>query len=210
MSKEEKVLEIIKRLSKVYPNPRTALKYKTPWELLVATILSAQTTDKSVNLATPKLFKEFPDVVSFTRSTAEEVDPYIKTVNFHQAKAKNIVAAAKLVVEKFGGRVPDNMGDLDSLPGVARKTANVVLGDAFNKQEGIVVDTHVIRLSNKLGLTTQKDPVKIEQDLMKIVPRKEWTRFAHLLILHGRDICTARPHTCEGCPLGDICPDRTV
>ena len=113
-----------------------------------------------------------------------------------------------MVVEKFGGKVPDNMEDLDSLPGVARKTANVVLGDAFNKQEGIVVDTHVIRLANKLGLTDYKDPVKIEQDLMKIVPKKDWTRFAHMLVLHGRDICTARPHTCEGCPLEDICPDK--
>jgi endonuclease III len=204
---EEKVLEIIKRLSKIYPNPKTALLYSTPWELLVATILSAQATDKSVNLITPNLFKQFPDVSSFANSQIEEIDPYIKTITFHQAKARNIIGAAKMIIEKFDGKVPDNMENLDSLPGVARKTANVVLGDAFNKQEGIVVDTHVMRLSGKLGLTTQKDPVKIEQDLMKIVPKKDWTRFSHLLILHGRDICTARPHTCKGCPLENICPD---
>ena len=208
MTGEEKVLEIIKRLEKIYPNPKSALIHSTPWELLVATILSAQATDKGGNLITPNLFKNFPDVASFARSTPKEVDPYIKTINFHFNKSKNIVAAAKMIVEKFGGKVPDNMEDLDSLPGVARKTANVVLGDAFNKQEGIVVDTHIIRLANKLGLTTQKDPVKIEQDLMKIVPKKDWTRFAHMLVLHGRDICTARPHTCKDCPLGNLCPDN--
>lgn len=208
MTKEEKVLEIIKRLEKIYPNPKSALIHSTPWELLVATILSAQATDKGVNLITPNLFKNFPDVRSFARSTPEEVDPYVKTINFHFNKSKSIIGAAKMIVEKFGGKVPDNMEDLDSLPGVARKTANVVLGDAFNKQEGIVVDTHVIRLANKLGLTTQKDPVKIEKDLMGLVPKKDWTRFAHMLVLHGRDICTARSHTCENCPLGELCPDK--
>ena len=208
MTKEEKVKKIIERLSKIYPHPKSALIHTNPWELLVATILSAQATDKGVNLITPNLFKNFPDVQSFARSTPKEIDPFVKTINFHFNKSKSIIGAAKMVVEKFGGKVPDNMEDLDSLPGVARKTANVVLGDAFNKQEGIVVDTHVIRLANKLGLTDYKDPVKIEQDLMKIVPKKDWTRFAHMLVLHGRDICTARPHTCEGCPLEDICPDK--
>lgn len=208
MTKEEKVKEIMRRLYKIYPHPRTELKYSNPWELLVATILSAQATDKSVNLATPDLFKKFSTISAFAKVTPSQIDQYIKRVNFHQAKYKNIQAAAKMIMEKFQGKVPDNIEDLDSLPGVARKTANVVLGDAFNKQEGIVVDTHVIRLSNKLGLSSETDPVKIEQDLMKIVPKNKWTDFAHLLILHGRYQCPARPHICENCPLGDLCPDK--
>ncbi len=208
MAKEEKVKKIIKRLLKVFPNPKTELIFKTPWQLLVATILSAQATDKSVNAHTPKLFKKFPDVENFAKANPEEVNQLVKGINFHLAKSKNIVAAAKMIVEKFNGKVPGNMEDLDSLPGVARKTANVVLTDAFHKNEGIMVDTHVIRLSNKLGLTKEKDPVKIEKDLMAIVPQKDWGIFAHLLILHGRYFCTARPHTCEGCPLGDLCPDK--
>lgn len=208
MAKEEKVKKIIKRLLKVFPNPKTELIFKTPWQLLVATILSAQATDKSVNAHTPKLFKKFPDVENFAKANPEEVNQLVKGINFHLAKSKNIVAAAKMIVEKFNGKVPGNMEDLDSLPGVARKTANVVLTDAFHKNEGIMVDTHVIRLSNKLGLTKEKDTVKIEKDLMAIVPQKDWGIFAHLLILHGRYFCTARPHTCEGCPLGDLCPDK--
>lgn len=208
MTNEEKVKEIIKRLLKSFPNPKTELQFKTPWELLVATILSAQATDKSVNVHTPELFKALPNVESFSKTKPEEVDKYIKGINFHQAKAKNIVAAAKMVMDKFGGKLPDNMEDLDSLPGVARKTANVVLADAFHKNEGIMVDTHMIRLTNKLGLTTEKDPVKIENDLMKIVPQKDWATFAHLIILHGRYQCPARPHDCSNCPLGDLCPDK--
>lgn len=208
MTRPEKVKEIMSRLYKVYPKPRTELKYSSPWELLVATILSAQATDKSVNLATPELFKKFPTIESFAKATPGQIDSYIKTITFHQAKAKNIQAAATMIMDKFHGRVPGNMEDLDSLPGVARKTANVVLGDAFNRHEGIVVDTHVIRLSNKLGLTKETDPVKIEQDLMKIVPKEKWTDFSHLLILHGRYFCTARPHSCENCPLGDLCPEK--
>jgi len=207
MTKEEKVKLIMDRLYQVYPHPTTELKFKNPWELLVATMLSAQATDKSVNLATPALFEKYPTIESLAKADPSEIDKYIKTITFHAAKAKNIQVAAKMVMEKFGGKVPENMEDLDSLPGVARKTANVVLGSAFHKNEGVVVDTHVMRLSNKLGLTTEKDPVKIEQDLMKIVPREKWTDFSHLLILHGRYFCTARPHTCENCPLGDLCPD---
>lgn len=207
MDKKERVQEIIKRLLKSFPDPKTELKFKTPWELLVATILSAQATDKSVNAHTPDLFKKFPTVESFAKAKPEEVDKLVKGMNFHLAKSKNIVAAAKMVVEKFQGKLPDNMEDLDSLPGVARKTANVVLADAFHKNEGIMVDTHIIRLSNKLGLTTNSDPVKIERDLMEIVPQKDWGKFVHLLILHGRYQCPARPHSCEDCPLGDLCPD---
>jgi endonuclease III len=208
MTKEEKVKEIMQRLYKEYPHPKTELKYSNPWELLVATILSAQATDRSVNLATVELFRKFPTILSFAKATPSEIDPYLRSVNFHQAKAKNIQAAAQMIMEQFEGGVPDTMEELDSLPGVARKTANVVLGDAFGKREGIVVDTHVIRLSNKLGLSEQSDPVKIEQDLMKIVPKEKWTDFSHLLILHGRYKCTARPHDCSDCPLGELCPDK--
>jgi endonuclease III len=209
MTKEEKVKEIIKRLSKVYPHPKTALHFSNPLELLVATILSAQATDKLVNLVTPELFKKYKTAQDYANASFAEFDTDIKKINFHGGKAKNILAAAKMILETFGGKVPNTMEELDSLPGVARKTANVVLGNAFGKAEGIVVDTHVMRLSAKLGLTSEKTPEKIELDLMKIVPKGKWIDFSHMLILHGRDMCTARPHTCAGCPLGDLCPDMT-
>lgn len=208
MTKEEKVKEIIKRLSKVYPNPKTALHFSTPLELLVATILSAQATDKVVNTVTPALFAKYKKAKDYADASVEEIDAEVKKVNFHFNKSKSIKAAAQMIVEKHNGKVPDNMEDLDALPGVARKTANVVLGGAFKKSEGIVVDTHVMRLAAKLGLTNQKDPVKIEQDLMKIVPKERWIDFPLLLILHGREMCPARPHTCADCPLDNICPDQ--
>lgn len=185
-------MEIISRLKKIYPNPRTALNYSTPLQLLIATILSAQTTDKTVNTVTPELFKRFKFAKNFADATLGDIDRYINKVNFHNNKAKSIKGCCQMIVEKYGGKVPDNMEDLDSLPGVARKTANVVLGNAFHKAEGIVVDTHVIRLSQSLGLTNQKDPVKIEQDLMKIVPKKDWIDFAHMLVLAGREFYPAR------------------
>lgn len=209
MTKEEKVAEIIKKLSKVYPHARTALEYETPWQLLVATMLSAQTTDKLVNTLTPALFEKYPDVQSTAKANPQDIYQLISKVNFAGNKSKNIVAAAQMIEEQFNGKVPETMEELDSLPGVARKTANVVLGDAFHKQEGIVVDTHVMRLSQKLGLTKEKTPEKIEQDLMQIVPKKEWTNFAHYLILFGREYCPARPHECQDCPLGDLCPDKS-
>ncbi len=208
MTKEEKVKEIIKRLSKVYPHPKTALNFSTPLELLMATILSAQATDKVVNTVTPELFKRYKTAKDYANASVEEIDGMIKKVNFHNNKAKSVKAAAQMIVEKHVGKVPETMEELDALPGVARKTANVVLGGAFKKSEGIVVDTHVMRLSTKLGLTTEKDPVKIEQDLMKIVPKEHWIDFPHLLILFGREYCPARPHKCEACPLGDLCPDK--
>lgn len=208
MTKEEKVKEIIKRLSKVFPHPRTELVFANPLQLLIATIMSAQTTDKLVNTLTPDLFKKYPTVKDFANASIEAIDEMIKKTNFHGNKAKNIKAAAQMIIETFGGEVPSNMKDLDSLPGVARKTANVVLGDGFGKSEGIVVDTHVIRLANKLGLTNQKNPVKIEEDLMKIVPRDKWIAFPHMLTLFGRRYCPARPHQCVDCPLGDLCPDN--
>ena len=208
MTQKERVREIIQRLAKIYPHPTTVLRYKTPWELLVATILSAQTTDKTVNTITPELFKKFPTIKSFADAQISDIDKMISTVNFHTNKARSINGASHMILEKFNGKIPDNMEELDSLPGVARKTANVVLGTAFHKNEGIVVDTHVMRLSKKLKLTDSTDPVKIEQDLMKIVPQEQWTNFSHYLILHGRDMCTARTHLCNECPLGELCPDK--
>lgn len=210
MDKKQKVLDLIQRLNKVYPHSRIALHFQNPYELLIATILSAQATDVSVNLATPALFKKYPKPEDLAKAQAQEIDKLIRNINFHNNKAKTIKAAAKMLLEKFNGKVPDNMEDLDSLPGVARKSANVVLGSAFGKPEGIVVDTHMIRLMNKLGLTNSKDPVQIEKDLMEIVPKSEWINFPLMIIQHGRDICTARPHTCEGCPLGNLCPDKKL
>jgi endonuclease-3 len=207
-SRKEKVNEIIKRLSRLYPHPRSALLHKNPWQLLVATMLSAQTTDKLVNTLTPDLFKKYQTVQAFASAPVEDIDAMIKKVNFHNNKAKNIKAAAQMIMEKHHGVVPQTMEALDALPGVARKTANVVLGDAFGKTSGIVVDTHVIRLANKFGLTTHKDPVKIEKDLMKIVPKEQWRFFGHYLVYFGREYCPARPHTCGNCPLKELCPDK--
>ena len=208
MTKVEKVKEIINRLYKVYPHPKIALKYENPYQLLVATILSAQATDISVNKATPDLFKKYPKPQDLAKADISAIDNFIRYINFHNNKAKTIKAAAQMLVVNFKGNIPDNMQELDSLPGVARKTANVILGSAFNKSEGIVVDTHVIRLTNRLGLTNSKDPVKIEKELMEIVPKNEWINFPLMLIQHGRDICIARPHKCINCPLGSLCPDR--
>lgn len=193
MTNEEKVKEVYKRLKKIYPKPRTALEFKNAFELLIATILSAQCTDKLVNTVTPALFTKYPDAKSMACANVEDIDLLIKKVTFHGNKSKNIKAAAEQIVEKHGGNVPKSMEELDALPGVARKTANVVLGDAFNKSEGIVVDTHVIRAVGRLGLSDQKDPVKIELDLMKIVPKENWIEFSHLLILYGREYAPARP-----------------
>lgn len=193
MTKEEKVKEVIKRLEKLYPNPQTALHHKNPFELLVATILSAQCTDKLVNTVTPSLFEKYPTPEKMAKASVEEVDEMIKKVTFHNNKAKNIKATSEIIVERYHGKVPDTMEELDALPGVARKTANVVLGDAFGKSEGIVVDTHVRRLANRLGLTDQQDPVKIEQDLMQIVPKDYWIKFPHFLILYGREYAPAKP-----------------
>lgn len=202
MTKEEKVSEIIKRLQKIYPNPKTALNFKNPLELLIATIMAAQCTDKLVNTITPELFKKFPDAKAFAKASYGEVDSVISKVTFHSNKAKNIVEACKIIDEKYEGRVPDNMEELDALPGVARKTANVVLGNAYHKNEGVVVDTHVMRLAPKLGLTENADdPVKIEEELMKIVPQKYWTDFSNMLILSGREFYPKRANDYSGGPL---------
>jgi endonuclease III len=207
MTKEDKVKEIIKRLAVVYPHPKTALNYKTPLDLLIATILSAQATDKLVNTVTPALFNKYKTAKDYAEASVGEIDAMITKVNFHFNKAKNIKAAATIIAEKHHGKIPDTMEELDALPGVARKTANVVLGTIYKKTEGIVVDTHVMRLSQRLGLTDKKDPVKIEQDLMLIVPKERWIDFSHMLILYGREYCPARSHSCPNCPLKDLCPD---
>lgn len=207
MTKQEKVLKIIERLKPVYPDAKIALDFESPFQLLIATILAAQSTDVGVNQATPELFKHYPTPEKMAKATREELDAFIPKVNFHWNKTRLIKEAAQMIVDTFDGEVPNNMKDLDSLPGVARKTANVVLSCAFRKPEGIIIDTHMIRMSNRLGLTNSKDPVKIEQDLMEIVPKEHWIDFPLMLILHGRHFCTARPHTCEGCPLEDLCPD---
>lgn len=201
MTKQEKVLEILKRLKKLYPKPITALNFKNPFELLVATMLAAQFTDKAVNTVTPLLFKKYPDPKAFSKASVEELDNALKKVIFHKNKAKNIIEASKIISGKYKGKVPDNMEDLDALPGVARKTANVVLGNAYGKNEGVVVDTHVMRLAPKLGLTKEKDPVKIEQDLMKVVPREDWSNFSNLLILVSREFYPKRANDYSGGPL---------
>jgi len=198
------------RLVKHYPDARTALDFTNPYELLVATILSAQSTDKRVNMVTPELFKRYPTPAALADASPAEVEELIKSTGFFRNKTKSIIGMAKAVTEKHGGRVPDEMEALVELPGVGRKTANVVLGNAFHKNEGVVVDTHVSRVSHRLGLTKQTDPVKIEKDLMKLFPRDEWTLLSHLFIDHGRQICDAKRPKCEICFLNDICPSSRV
>lgn len=205
-NKEQIIREIISLLRKDYPNPKTALNFSTPHELLVATILSAQATDKRVNIVTADLFKKYKDAEDFANAGWEDLDQDIRSINFHGNKAKNIIAASKMIVEKFGGKVPDTMEELIILPGVARKTANVVLFEAFHKNEGIAVDTHVIRLSGRLGISKNSDPKKIEKDLMADAPQEDWGNLSDLLILHGRNVCIARNPKCGICRLNKVCP----
>ncbi len=207
MTKKEKALEIMKRLYKDYPHPKVELNFNSPFELLVATIMAAQATDKLVNTLTPALFAKYKTPEAMAKATAEDIDAFINKVTFHANKAKNIQATATIIAEKYNGKVPETMEELDALPGVARKTANVVLNNAIGKTEGIAIDTHGIRLSNKLGLSDSKDPVKIEQDLMELIPKDKWIDFGNLLTLHGRYKCVARPHNCDNCPLDDLCPE---
>jgi len=209
VSNREKVLTIIKLLKKEYSGtPLTALRFSTPFELLVATILSAQTTDVQVNKVTPGLFRKYRNIEAFATARPEQIAQDINSVNFFNNKAKSIQKAAAMILEQFGGAVPRTMEELVTLPGVARKTANIVLSSAFGINEGIAVDTHVKRLSFLLKLTKHTDPVKIEQDLLAITPKKEWANFSHLLIYHGRAICQARRPNHAECVLYDICPSR--
>lgn len=206
MDKKAKVLEIINRLDKRYPNVKTALNFNSALDLLVATILSAQTTDVNVNKVTENLFKKYKTAYDYAKVSLEELESDIRSINFYKNKAKYIKNLANTLIEKFNGQVPKTMEDLVTLPGVGRKTANIVLWNAFGINEGVAVDTHVKRLSNRLGLTENTDPEKIEKDLMDITPREHWGKLSHLLIMLGREICKAKAPNHKICPLNDICP----
>jgi len=211
MDKKDQVAQIIKLLKKEYTGtPQTVLRFNTPFELLVATIMSAQTTDVLVNKVTEQLFKKYRSPNDFAATTPEKLALDIRSVNFFNNKAKNIHKTAIMIVEQFKGNVPQTMAELITLPGVARKTGNIVLSSAFGIDEGIAVDTHVKRLAFRLGLTKHDDPVKIEQDLLAITPKKEWSRLSHLLIFHGRAVCQAQRPKHGECVLFDICPSKRV
>ncbi len=211
MDKKKQVREILKRLRKVYAGtPQTALRFSTPFELLAATILSAQTTDAQVNKVTGSLFAKYRSLDDFANTTPEKLAKDVASVNFYKNKAKNINNAAKMIMKDFNGTVPETMEKLISLPGVARKTANIVLSSAFGINEGIAVDTHVKRLAFRLGLTKHEDPVKIEIDLMESTPQKDWGDLSHLLIFHGRAVCYARKPNHALCVLHDVCPSRNI
>jgi endonuclease-3 len=202
---QARIGEILKRLDQLYPDATCALHHKSAWELLVATILSAQSTDVNVNRVTPELFRKYPTVGDFAALTPEQLQPDIYSTGFFRNKAKSVVGAAKKVVSDFGGQVPDDMEKILTLPGVARKTANVVLGTWFKKAEGVVVDTHVTRIARRLELTKNTDAHKIEQDLIRVIPRQKWILFSHQIIWHGRRLCVARRPKCAECPLENLC-----
>lgn len=201
----EKIMPILKR---TYPDAKTSLDHANPFQLLLATILAAQCTDERVNIVTKDLFPKYPDAESWSKRSTAEIEQDIRSTGFYRNKARNIKATAGMVVEQFGGSVPDNMDDLLTLPGVGRKTANVILGNCF-KTPGIVCDTHVIRLSRRLGLSENSEPVKLEYDLMEVVPKKRfggWTMFSHLIVFHGRAVCRARKPNCPECKITSHCP----
>lgn len=201
----QRVGELLRRLEAAYPKAKCALHHRNAWELTVATILSAQCTDVRVNMVTPALFAKYPTPESLARIEPQQIEPDIQSAGFFRNKAKSIVGAARKVVNDFGGQVPQTMDELLTLPGVARKTANVVLGSWFGKNEGVVVDTHVYRISRRLELTKADNPTKIEQDLIQILPREKWTDFSHQVIHHGRQLCIARKPKCADCPLETLC-----
>ncbi len=198
--------EILIRLKRLYPDAVCSLNYETPVQLLVAVILSAQCTDERVNMVTPELFRRFPTAHDLANADLEELMELIKSTGFYRNKAKHIQGACRMILEKFGGQVPQLMEDLLQLPGVARKTANVVLAHAFGINAGVTVDTHVKRLSRRLGLTKHEDPLKIERDLMNLLPQPDWENWSIRLIYHGRAVCNARKPLCEQCALADLCP----
>lgn len=198
--------EILARLEREYPDAHCELDFETPLQLLVATILSAQCTDKRVNMVTPELFRTYPDAKSLSEADTAQLEDIIKSTGFFRNKTKSLLGMSGAVTERHGGTVPNTMEELVKLPGVGRKTANVVLGNAFGINVGVVVDTHVGRLSVRLGLTNETDPVKVEQALMPLFPQDKWTLVSHLLIFHGRRICIARAPKCASCVLADICP----
>jgi endonuclease-3 len=205
-----RVPEIIEVLRREFPESRTALKFETPFQILVATILAAQCTDERVNKVTPGLFRKYPTAAAFASADREELENEIRSTGFFRIKAKSILGAAKKIVEDFGGRVPDTMAELLTLPGVARKTANIVLSAGYGKAEGIAVDTHVRRLAGRLGLSRESDPEKIEGDLMRIVPREDWLDLNSMLVDHGRKTCRARKPDCPACPIRHLCPSANI
>jgi len=206
LDRKERVLEIIELLEKEYPKAKTALHYSSPLEILVATILSAQCTDKRVNIVTKSLFKKYRTAEDYAHADLAELEEDIRSTGFYRNKAKNIKNAGRMLVEKYDSQVPRTMEEILELPGVARKTANIVLSNAYGIIEGVAVDTHVLRLAQRLGFTENKNPDKIEKDLMEIVPKSHWKRITDLLIFHGRNVCIARKPKCSICSLNKICP----
>lgn len=211
-ARKERIAVILQKLDEMYPNVTCALHHSNPWELLVSTILSAQCTDKRVNEVTPGLFKKYPTPKDFAAVRPEVLAGDIRSTGFFNNKAKSVVGAAKMIVGQFGGKVPQTLGELITVPGAARKTANVVLGSGYGIASGVVVDTHVLRVSKRLDLTKNTDPVKVEQDLIKIIPQERWILFSHQIIHHGRALCVARKPKCAECKLNPICyaSDKTV
>ncbi|NJO78018.1 MAG: endonuclease III [Cyanobacteria bacterium RM1_2_2] len=203
---KKRALEILSRLKRLYPEAPCTLNYETPVQLLVATILSAQCTDERVNLVTPELFRRFPDAAALAGADLTEIETLVRSTGFYRNKAKNIQAACRMIMTEFGGQVPQTMEELLRLAGVARKTANVVLAHAYGIHAGVTVDTHVKRLSARLGLTKATDPMRIEQDLMKLLPQPDWENWSIRLIYHGRAVCNARNPACAACVLADLCP----
>ncbi len=210
--RKRRVSTLLRRINKDYPNVECALHHTSAWQLLVATILSAQCTDVRVNMVTPGLFAKLPTIEDMANVQQDVLEQEIKSTGFFRNKAKSLIGAARIIMMRHGGKVPGKMDDLLQLPGVARKTANVVLGSWFGKATGVVVDTHVQRISRRLDFTQQKDPKKIEQDLMKLLPRKRWILYSHQIIHHGRQVCVARKPRCLQCSLEDLCysKDKTV
>ncbi len=208
--KKERAGKIYSLLKKKYPKATTALTHSDPLQLLVATILSAQCTDERVNVVTKSLFKKYKKARDFAKAEQSIFEKEIRSTGFYKNKAKNIIAASRMITDKYKGKVPDTMEGLIDLPGVARKTANIVLFHGYGKNEGIAVDTHVRRLSGRLGLTKNDDPVKIEQDLMKLFPKKEWGNISNVLIFHGRNLCQARKPLCPSCPVNKLCPSAKL
>jgi len=204
----ERIAAILRALDEAYPNAVCALDHKTPWELLVATILSAQCTDARVNMVTPELFRRFPTPASMARAPISELENLIRTTGFFRNKAKSIKGAAEVIVERFGGEVPKTLAELTTVPGAARKTANVVLGVSYGLAEGVVVDTHVFRIARRLGLAKGDTPQKVEEELMRVLPREEWIDFSHQVIHHGRQVCLARNPKCNVCPLEQLCHSK--
>ncbi len=209
-AKQQRAIDILIRLKRLYPEAPCTLNYETPVQLLVATILSAQCTDERVNLVTPELFRRFPDAPAIAAANLEEIENLIRSTGFYRNKAKNIQSACRMIMAEFGGEVPKRMEELMKLPGVARKTANVVLAHAYDIHQGVTVDTHVKRLSNRLGLTEHTDPIRIERDLMRLLPQPEWENWSIRLVYHGRAICKARKPECDACVLADLCPSAAL